>query len=139
MKLKRRTMKRGRIEMIPLIDTVFLLLVFFIYAMLSMVVHRGIRLDLPQASTAALDRTDYISISVDASGVIYMDKIPLGLAELKEKLTQKKQLQPQLKVFIAGQRTVDYQNIIEVLDTVRQAGITQVALETKWNETPEGI
>ena len=43
--------KKARILMIPLIDIVFLLLVFFIYAMLSMVVHRGFKVDLPQATT----------------------------------------------------------------------------------------
>ena len=52
MKIRRRKLKAVRIEMLPLIDVVFLLLVFFIYAMLSMAIHRGMQLDLPQSSTA---------------------------------------------------------------------------------------
>ena len=57
--------KKARVEMLPLIDVVFLLLVFFIYAMVSMVVHRGIQIDLPSAGTATLESEDYISITID--------------------------------------------------------------------------
>ena len=56
MKLMINTSKKARIEMLPLIDIVFLLLVFFIYAMLSMAVHRGIPVSLPVSSTAKTDR-----------------------------------------------------------------------------------
>ena len=45
--------RKGRIEMIPLIDIVFLLLVVFIYAMLSMAVHRGLPVVLPSSAAAA--------------------------------------------------------------------------------------
>ena len=47
MKIMLRNKKRARIEMLPMIDIVFLLLVFFIYAMLSMAVHRGLPVNLP--------------------------------------------------------------------------------------------
>ncbi|MGE5310719.1 MAG: ExbD/TolR family protein, partial [Nitrospirota bacterium] len=64
MKFTRRPSRRGRIEMVPLIDCMFLLLVFFIYSMLSMVLHRGIKIDLPEARTAPVHKEDYLSISV---------------------------------------------------------------------------
>ena len=52
MKIQRPTSPQARIEILPLIDIVFLLLVFFIYAMLSMAVHRGMPVQLPSSSTA---------------------------------------------------------------------------------------
>ena len=52
MKVNIKKGKRPRIEILPLIDIVFLLLVFFIYAMLSMAVHRGLHVMLPSSSTA---------------------------------------------------------------------------------------
>ena len=52
-----------RIEMLPLIDIVFLLLVFFIYAMLSMAVHRGMPVILPTSSTAEIDKELIISVT----------------------------------------------------------------------------
>lgn len=139
MKLKRRARKRGRIEMLPLIDTVFLLLVFFIYAMLSMVVHRGIGIDLPRASTSPVDQSDYLSLSINSAGELYLDKTQVTLAELPGRLRQRRRQQPGLRVFIGGDRKVTYEKVVQVLDVVRQAGISQVALETKWKQDPDKI
>ena len=69
--------KKARVEMLPLIDVVFLLLVFFIYAMVSMVVHRGIKVDLPQAGTAAMERDDFISITLDAENRLFLNAEPI--------------------------------------------------------------
>jgi biopolymer transport protein ExbD len=55
MRIRREFTRRPRIEMIPLIDVVFLLLVFFIYSMLSMTIHRGLPVNLPTASTSMVD------------------------------------------------------------------------------------
>ena len=137
MKLERKLQRRARIEMLPLIDTVFLLLVFFIYAMLSMVVHRGISIDLPKASTSPLDESDYVSLSVQRGGAIYLNKMRVTLSELPSQLRQRKEVQPRLKVFIGGDRAVQYEKVIQVLDVVRQVDISRVALETKWKEIPE--
>lgn len=137
MKLQRKLQRRGRIEMLPLIDIVFLLLVFFIYAMLSMVVHRGIPINLPKASTAPLDQSDYLSLSIERGGAIYLDKMRVTLVELPSQLRQRKEEQPHLKVFVGGDRAVHYEKVIQVLDVVRQVGISRVALETKWKEVPD--
>ncbi len=74
--------RRARVEMIPLIDIVFLLLVFFIYAMLSMVVHRGVKVTLPAPRTAQIDRRDYVGITIDADNSIYFDEQKVTAAEL---------------------------------------------------------
>lgn len=137
MKLQRKFQRRGRIEMLPLIDIVFLLLVFFIYAMLSMVVHRGIPINLPKASTAPLDQSDYLSLSIERGGAIYLDKMRVTVVELPSQLRQRKEEQPHLKVFVGGDRAVHYEKVIQVLDVVRQVGISRVALETKWKEVPD--
>jgi biopolymer transport protein ExbD len=139
MKLNRRPVKRGRIEMVPLIDCMFLLLVFFIYSMLSMVLHRGVRLDLPKAHTAPVHQEDYVSISIARDAVIHVDQSRVTLDELGPILQHRKELQPDLKVFIGGDREVQYERVIQVLDIVRQAGVSQVTLETKWTATPDKI
>ena len=139
MKLQRAFVKRGRIEMLPLIDIVFLLLVFFIYSMLSMVVHRGIPIDLPEATTSRVDKSDYLSLSIEEDGSIYVDKERVALSSLPDALRQRRVEQPDLKLFIGGDRAVRYEKVIEVLDVVRQAGISRVAFETKWKEIPEKI
>jgi len=125
--------------MVPLIDCMFLLLVFFIYSMLSMVLHRGIKVDLPQARTAPVHKEDYLSIAVTRDGEISLDQALVTLEELRNQLRQRKVVQPDLKVFIGGDREARYEQVIQVMDLVRQVGISQVALETKWKETPEKI
>ena len=60
MKVNLRAQRRARIEILPLIDIVFLLLVFFIYAMLSMAVHRGVPVNLPTSSSADREKTNLV-------------------------------------------------------------------------------
>ncbi|MGA9260379.1 MAG: biopolymer transporter ExbD, partial [Desulfobacterales bacterium] len=66
MKTNFRNTKKARIEMLPMIDCVFLLLVFFIYAMLSMAVHRGLPVNLPAAKTVKIDKKLVLAVSINA-------------------------------------------------------------------------
>ena len=122
--------------MVPLIDCMFLLLVFFIYSMLSMVLHRGIKVDLPQARTAPVHQEDYLSIAITRNGDIYLDQTRVTLEQLGAQIRQRKEVQPDLKVFIGGDREARYEQVIQIMDKVRQIGLSQVALETKWKEAP---
>jgi biopolymer transport protein ExbD len=120
--------------MIPLIDVVFLLLVFFIYAMLSMTIHRGIPVLLPQAKTAPIDRAAYLSISITRDHRIFLDKREVSMEGLLQELTERREEGPHLRVFISGDRRVPYEWVIRVLDTVRASGLSKVSLETHWKE-----
>ena len=76
--------RKPRIEIVPLIDVVFLLLVFFIYAMLSMVVCRGLRVELPSAQGVTEDmKTVIITLSSD-NGVSIINSTPLTLQALSK-------------------------------------------------------
>ena len=121
--------KEARIEMIPLIDIVFLLLVFFIYAMLSMVVHRGFKVDLPQATTAEIDRKDYISITVDKDNRILLNKAEILLENLSVEVKVK--AMKGAKIFINGDKEADLGVVINVLDTLRRDEIKEVYFETE--------
>ena len=131
--------KKARIEMLPLIDIVFLLLVFFIYAMLSMVVHRGFKVDLPQATTAEIDRKDYLSITVDKNNRILLDKAEILLENLSDEVTAK--AVKGTKIFINGDKEADLGVVINVLDTLRRDEIKEVYFETEPAERPtiEGL
>ncbi len=131
MRIKQISKKPARIEMIPLIDVVFLLLVFFIYAMLSMVIHRGVPVNLPQAKTALIDKKEYLALIITREGDIYFDKTRVSLKELQSLLTEKKKSRPNLKIFINGDKAVYYEKVVKVLDVVRIAGITRISLETE--------
>ncbi len=134
MRLKGQFMKRGRIEMIPLIDVVFLLLIFFIYAMLSMTIHKGIPVLLPKAETSLADKGEYLSISITRDRRIFLDKREVPMERLLQRLRERREAYPQLRVFISGDRSVPYEWVVRVLDTVRTSGLSKVSLETHWKE-----
>ena len=121
--------KKARIEMIPLIDIVFLLLVFFIYAMLSMVVHRGFKVDLPQATTAEIDKEDYASITVDKENRILLNKEEVLIENLSEEI--KTEIKEGVKIFINGDKEADLGVVINILDTLRRDNIKEVYFETE--------
>ena len=131
MRINQEPRRRARIEIIPLIDCMFLLLVFFIYSMLSMTIHRGIQVNLPAAETAQIDRQDYISISITQDERIFINKEEKSLTNLLEHLREEHQKRSDQPVFINADQAVRYQIVIEVLDSIRSAGFTQVSLETR--------
>ena len=124
--------RRARIEIIPLIDIMFFLLATFVMVSLSMVKNQGVPVRLPTASSGQpQDRKDSATISVSASGQLYLDKEELSLEALSDRLSKLKQANQELRVFINGDENARLGLAIEVLDTTRLLGITKIAFETK--------
>jgi len=134
MRLKGQPMRRARIEMIPLIDVVFLLLIFFIYTMLSMTIHKGIPVLLPKAKTSLIDKQQYLTISITRDHRIFLDEREVPLEGLRQRLMERRKATPHLKVFISGDRRVTYEWVVRVLDVARSSGCSRVSLETHWKE-----
>lgn len=131
MHIQAQTKKRVRIEMLPLIDIVFLILVFFIYAALSMAVHRGIPVLLPKSTTAKIDKKLIISVTVTADGTIYLDKEPVSLANLSLALEKKAGKRKETGVLLFSDRSLPYQKLFQVLDRIRMAGLTRISLQAE--------
>jgi biopolymer transport protein ExbD len=134
MKVQLPSPKKVRIEMLPLIDIVFLLLVFFIYAMLSMAVHRGLPVELPLSSTAQIDKKLTLSVSVEADETIYVNKERVALEHLPEVLRSKAALTREPGVLIFADRSLQYQMIYNVLDKIRQAGLSRISLQADFEK-----
>jgi len=136
MKVNLGAQRRARIEILPLIDIVFLLLVFFIYAMLSMAIHRGISINLPTSSSSSIEKELILSVTIKDSGEILVDddRIPLkGLARLL-KHRAKGNTSPGILLF-AG-RKVSCQLLVKVLDQIRMADINRISLQTTMESQP---
>ena len=118
--------KRARVEMLPLIDVVFLLLVFFIYAMLSMVVHRGLKVDLPSVGNSSLEQSDYISITIDAGNNLFLNEEPVKAGGLAARVLALRGGESK-PVFINGDQKADLGLAIELLDDLKKAGIEEVS------------
>jgi biopolymer transport protein ExbD len=131
MKVNILTRKKPRIEMLPLIDIVFLLLVFFIYAMLSMAVHKTLPVALPKSSTAKIEKKLILSITIRADGTLYVDKEKKLLRELGSYLKQLTTKERITGVSIFADKAVSYQELFRVLDQIRIAGITRISLQAE--------
>ncbi len=128
--------RKARIEIIPLIDVIFFLLATFMMISLSMIKNHGINVNLPAARTsAAEDRSKSVTITVTETSDVYLDKEKINLTMLSQELKSLKAQDPELKVFINGDAKANFESAIKVLDTVRVAGITKVAIQTKM-QTP---
>ena len=127
---RRRRSRLGALPLTSMIDVVFLLLVFFIYAMVSMVVHRGIKVDLPSAGTSSMEQDDYISITIDADNNLFLNGDPAeedGLANQVQRLCGNS-TKP---VFIEGDHKADLGLAIELLDDLKDVGIEEVSFSCK--------
>ena len=123
--------RKVRIEMLPLIDIVFLVLVFFIYAMLSMAVHRGLPVMLPISTTSKIDKKLVLSVTVKSDGTIFVDKERVDLEELSVLLKNKASDHKEAGVLIFGDRNLSYQQLFKVLDQIRIAGLQRISLQSE--------
>ncbi len=124
--------RKARIEIIPLIDIIFFLLATFVMVSLSMVKNQGLNVNLPSARTSvSQDRSKSVTITVTETGDVYLDKEKISFAVLPQQLKELRAQDSELKVFINGDAKAYFDSAIKVLDEVRAAGITKVAIQTK--------
>jgi len=121
--------RKARIDMLPLIDIVFLLLVFFIYAMLSMAVHHALPVALPRSSAAPLDKQVSLSVTVNRQGNVFVDEQPVPMDELADVLTEKSRMAKEPGVLLFADNQITYQTLYHVIDRIKMAGIERLSLE----------
>ena len=138
-----RAPRRARVEMIPLIDCMFLLLTFFIYVATSMVLQRGIPVDLAHASSGEPLNKEVkpIHVFIRSSGELYLEERPVSRAELSSRLhafaasDASPGLSPPRPVIVNADKGVLHERVVEVLDLARESGISQVVLAVEPRET----
>ncbi len=136
MKLHYPSGRKARIEMLPLIDMVFILLVFFVYAMLSMAVHRGLPVKLPSSTAARVDKHLLLAVTIKADGVIYVDHRPTALENLTVVLKGRPQTERDSGVLLFAARNISYQQLFHVLDRIRAAGLSRISLQADVDGKP---
>jgi biopolymer transport protein ExbD len=131
MKLNIPNDRKVRIEMVPLVDTVFLVLVFFIYSTLSMAVHRGLPVFLPASSTSGIEKDLIISVTVKSDGTVYIDREQVSFGDLAAALKHKAVSGKQTGVLLFADSSLSYQKLFNVLDQIKKAGINRISLQTE--------
>ena len=135
MKLRRHMRKKARIEIIPMIDTMFFLLVFFMVATLSMTMQRGIPVNLPHAATAQEELRQVVTLTMTKDGRLLFDKEPIpSVEEAAARLGRWRASGTDVSVVVNADRSVEHGEVVELMDAVRQAGVTRIAVAVKPKE-----
>lgn len=138
MKIPVSSARQPRIEMVPLIDTFFLILAFFISSVLSMEVVRGLPVELPAAIGAApVPAEDRWTVTLTSSGGLEVEGEPATLEELRERLWSHPRRQS-LRVSLRADGLAPYGQVVQVLGIVKEAGVDRVTLLTR-PEQKEGF
>ncbi len=127
--------KHARIEIIPLIDIMFFLLASFMMVSLSQVHMKGIRVNLPSSKAVAQptppQKKDFVSLRVDGDGLVHIDEAVVPDGDVMPRLMQMQKANPNVKVFISGDKESLHGDVIKLLDRVRSAHIEKVGYEIK--------
>lgn len=134
MRIQRRSMKKARIEIIPMIDTIFFLLVFFMISSLSMSRFKGMPVNLPKAASGQQAPAESAAVTIDKTNRIFLDKQPVDQTGLADLLRAQLAKNPDLLVVINADDGVEHGRVVEIMDIARSANVVKMAIAVKPKE-----
>jgi len=120
-----------QLMIIPMIDIMFFLLVFFMMSTLYMVDQNTIPLNLPEASASQSDIPKSINIGIMSDGKIVYEQEEIPLDLLKKRVTLQMSNQPDSVFILRGDRQAEYGKVVAVMDELKLAGARRVAVATE--------
>jgi len=123
------TQRRARIEIIPMIDIMLFLLVFFVMFSLRMIPASGHVTKLPSSSSAVQIPTPKLLVELESANNLYVEGKKITLPQLTELLRQRDA--EKTAVTLAGSDRVSLQDVLHVIDAVKAGGATQIALAAR--------
>lgn len=121
--------KKARIEIIPMIDVMMFLLVFFVLISLHVIPALGLKTQLPGASQPdRLEIKRHLVVTVAAGGRIQLDGGDYSIDALRQALTTIRQQNRDVDVVINGDKDALIQNLVDVMDAAKSAGIASIAI-----------
>jgi biopolymer transport protein ExbD len=129
MQLQQENQPYDDINVTPMLDLAYVLLVIFIIMTTASV--QGIKVNLPKASSApSLAKPTTKAVTITEDGRIFLDTYPVTMEELESRLRQNKAVNPDFPVVIKGDAKIQYEKVIDVLDLLGRIDITQIGLVT---------
>ena len=120
-----------RINIVPMIDVIFAILVFFIVSSLYLTRSEGLPVNLPNAETAEVQQTKQITVSLDRDGKLTLDKEPAQLDRLKTQIEALIKNESTAIVVVNADKEVNHGDVVEVIDRLRQIPKVQLAIAAK--------
>ena len=120
-----------RINILPMIDVIFAILVFFIVSSLYLTRSEGLPVNLPRASTAEVQKTKQITVSLDREGKLTIDSKPAQIEQLKTEISKLIEAESSTTVIVNADRSVEHGQVVDVIDRLRQIPEVQLAIAAK--------
>jgi biopolymer transport protein TolR len=119
----------AEINVTPLVDVMLVLLIVFMVTAPLLTV--GVTVDLPETTAAPLPGQDEpLSVSVNRDGAVFLQDSAVALDELGPRLRAITERRPDARIFVRGDKVIDYGRVMEVVGAIHAAGISKVALVT---------
>ena len=128
MQIRQRPNKRVRIEIIPMIDVIFFLLVFFMVTSLAMTRINSVKVLLPKLSGKAENMKQNIILTVKKDGTLLVNKTQVTLDSLGTQLTYQMQANPQDAVIVNADAGAGYGLVVQAMDKAKEVGVRKFAL-----------
>lgn len=123
-----------RLELAPLIDIVFILLIFFAVSTSLITNKQGINLILPEAETVAEHKSGTL-VSIDENKTLYFEKDKIELKDLQSRVKTRVLSEPSLQIRLNAHANTPYVLVIQAMDHIRLGGCYDIVLEAKQKRT----
>lgn len=123
--------KKPKIMIIPMIDIIFFLLVFFMMSILTMVVQKSISLNLPQTVTSKLDIEKALPVTVTSDGQIYVEQEKIPRETFRRRMEIEKNRNPNLSIVLRADTKSEHGDFVFVLDQLKSVGISKIGIATE--------
>jgi biopolymer transport protein ExbD len=133
----RRTKLRTQINIAPLIDVVFLLLIFFMLSS-QFIARSGIRVSLPRASTAESHPGEETIVSITEDGSLYLNGKDVTLEDLLDKLKAEVAESEEKTLIISADEKIDLGLAVKVMDIAREANVQGLVISTEMEQRNAG-
>jgi biopolymer transport protein TolR len=118
------------INVTPMVDVMLVLLIIFMVTAPLLTV--GVKVDLPRTKASVIQGKDEpLAVSIDAVGRIFLQETELEIDSLAPRLMAITENNPDARIFVRGDKAIDYGRVMEVMGTINAAGFRKVALVTQ--------
>ena len=119
------------INILPMIDVIFAILAFFIISTLFLTRSEGFSVDLPEAESSQSQQEAFITVTVEDNGAISIDKEPVSLDKLTERVQAQIGDSSEALVTVQADKTIDYGQVIAVMDKLRMVEGASLGMATQ--------
>lgn len=134
MRLNNEPDRPPQINIVPMIDVIFVILVYFIISTLFLTRAETLPVNLPQAETAQLQKTKQITVSLDKEGNLAVDRKPTQLDRLKAQVESLIEPKQTTVVVISADELANHGKVVDIVDRLRKIPTVKLGIATTKKE-----